>query len=518
MQKVIEFLKKHLAACLILSTSLVLGCMTFGDYGIAWDEPLQREIGQKTYNYIFKGDKTLNNFKNRDYGVAVELPLIFLEQTYVSHDTRDIYRMRHFTIHLFFLLSAFVFYLLIWILYRNKPLAVFGYLMLLLSPRIYAQSFFNSKDIPFMCMFIICFLVCAIAFRDKKLWHFVLFGILSGLLINIRIMGIVIPAMVTAMILIDMIRGPYRKKIFIRYFVYSVLTIAVVVLSWPWLWEDPAGRFRIAFSNMSKFRWDNNILMNGTFVKASAVDWKYLPQWFGLTTPVIYLLLGITGFIFLAFRFFRKPLDFIGQTNARNQMIYLACFVGPIMAVILLHSVLYDGWRQMYFIYPAFLLLAIYGLSSILKARFFSGDLPKVIVLILLIASFAGICFTMIKSHPFEDVYFNILLSKKDQYLRKTFELDYWGTSYKQALEDIVARDRSPVLKIKVANLPGEYNSYILKPEDRKRIRYVETDDQADYFITDYRWHPWDYPYPKEKKIFSITIQNSEICSAWKLH
>jgi uncharacterized membrane protein YagU involved in acid resistance len=203
MQKVIEFLKKHLAACLILSTSLVLGCMTFGDYGIAWDEPLQREIGQKTYNYIFKGDKTLNNFKNRDYGVAVELPLIFLEQICLGHDTRDIYRMRHLTIHIFFLLSAFAFYLLIWILYRNRPLAVFGYLMLLLSPRIYAQSFFNSKDIPFMCMFIICFLVCAIAFRDKKLWHFVLFGIMSGLLINIRIMGIVIPAMITGLVLID---------------------------------------------------------------------------------------------------------------------------------------------------------------------------------------------------------------------------------------------------------------------------------------------------------------------------
>jgi len=69
-----------------------------------------------------------------------------------------------------------------------------------------------------------------------------------------------------------------------------------------------------------------------------------------------------------------------------------------------------------------------------------------------------------------------------------------------------------------VANLPGEFNSCILKLEDRKRILYVESDDQADHFITNYRWHPRDYPYPKEKKIFSITIQNSEICSAWKLY
>jgi hypothetical protein len=153
-----------------------------------------------------------------------------------------------------------------------------------------------------------------------------------------------------------------------------------------------------------------------------------------------------------------------------------------------------------------------------MNARIISGDLPKVALSVLLIISFTGTGFTMIKSHPFEDVYFNILLSKKDQYLRKTFELDYWGTSYKQALEYIACRDRSPVLKIMVANLPGEFNSCILKLEDRKRILYVESDDQADYFITNYRWHPRDYPYPKEKKIFSITIQNSEICSAWKLY
>jgi hypothetical protein len=390
--------------------------------------------------------------------------------------------------------------------------------MLLLSPRIYAQSFFNSKDIPFMCMFILCFLVCVIAFRDKKIRHFVIFGILSGLLINIRIMGIVIPAIVTALTLVDMIRGPHRKKILIRYLVYVVLTVTVLVLSWPWLWNDPAGHFRIALSNMSKFRWDGKILVNGDFVRGSAIDWKYLPRWFGLTTPFIYLLTGITGFLFLVIRFFRKPLDFISQTDNRNQMIYVVCFAGPVGAVIVLHSVLYDGWRQMYFIYPAFLLLAVYGLSSIFNAGFFSGDLPKIIIAFLLIVSFAGTGLTMIKSHPFEDVYFNILLPKRDQYLRKTFELDYWGTSYKQALEYIVATDKSPLLKIRVANVPGGFNSYLLKPEDRRRIHYYGTDEKADYFISNYRWHPQDYLYPKEKKIFSISIQNSEICSVWKLH
>jgi hypothetical protein len=510
--------KKHVAACLILTVCLINGFLTYGDYGIAWDEPLQRDIGQKTFDYVMRRDTTLNDFKNRDYGVAVELPLILLEKAGGLKDTREIYRMRHLAVHLFFIFCAFFFYFLIWILYRNRMLAVTGFIMLLLSPRIFAQSFYNSKDIPFMCMFILCFLFFAVAFRGRKIRQFILFGCVTGLLINIRIMGIVIPAIVTGLVAIDLIRGPGRKRTFLNYSIYIAVTLVVLYLSWPWLWEDPIGRFRIAFINMSKFRWNNNVLLNGDFVRASEVGWKYLPQWFGLTTPVAYLAFGVAGFFFLVVRFFRNPAIFLKNNPERNHMIHLLAFGGPVIAVILLHSVLYDGWRQMYFIYPAFVLLAIYGFSSILKSKLFVSLWSKILLSAILVLSFTGTTVTMIRSHPFEDVYFNILLSKDDQYLRKTFELDYWGTSYKQALEFIAAHDPSPVLNIRVANLPGEHNAMILKPGDQKRIRYVETDAQANYFITNYRWHPQDYPYPENKKIFRLTVQNSEICSVWKLH
>jgi hypothetical protein len=369
-----------------------------------------------------------------------------------------------------------------------------------------------------MCMFILCFLACAIAFRDKKIRHFVIFGILSGLLINIRIMGIVIPAVVTGLALVDILFGENRKKTVNRYILYLLMTAAVVVATWPWLWEDPVGRFRIAFVDMSKFRWDNNVLMNGDFVRASKVGWKYLPQWFGYTTPLVYLFFGISGILALVIHFLKKPADFIRNSVKRNQLIYLACFAGPVIAVIGLHSVLYDSWRQMYFIYPAFLLLAVYGIYSLAYSELFTGDLLITGALTLIfIISFGVTGSRMIKSHPYEDVYFNNLLSRNDQYLRKAFELDYWGTSYRKAFEFIAARDSSPVLNIRVGNLAGEHNLMILKPEDRKRIRLVESDAMADYFISNYRWHPQDYPYPKEKKIFSITVLNSEICSAWKL-
>ena len=42
--------------------------------------------------------------------------------------------------------------------------------------------------------------------------------------------------------------------------------------------------------------------------------------------------------------------------------VFLALSVGPILIVVLLDSVLYDGWRQIYFVYPALVLTAMRGL------------------------------------------------------------------------------------------------------------------------------------------------------------
>ena len=43
------------------------------------------------------------------------------------------------------------------------------------------------------------------------------------------------------------------------------------------------------------------------------------------------------------------------------------------------------------------------------------------------------------------------------------------------------------------ANRAGEFNWQILPEPDRNRISFVETMDQADYFITDYKYHPQAY-------------------------
>ena len=184
-------LKKYIIF-ILLAGVLVLGFKTYKDYGISWDEGDQRNLGLTTYNYLFHGVDSIKHCSNKIYGVAFELPLIFVEKIFNLTDTRDLYLMRHLLTHLFFLLGAFAFYLLIDHLYNNKLLANSGFLLLTVNPLIYSHSFFNSKDIPFLSMLIICFLATSIAFKKNSFkWYFLL-GISCGILMNVRIMGVML--------------------------------------------------------------------------------------------------------------------------------------------------------------------------------------------------------------------------------------------------------------------------------------------------------------------------------------
>jgi len=510
--------KRHSIGIGIFLVSFITGLYAFEDFGIAWDEPAQQMTGQITYDYVFKGDQSYKTYINRDYGVAFQLPLIMLEKVLGLQDPRDIYNMRKLVTHLFFLFSAFVFYLLIYYLYKRRTLAIAGYLLLLITPRIFAQSFFNSKDIPFLNMFIICFFLSAIAFRTEKIRYFLIFGACTGVLMSIRVMGVLLLVLVMLMLLVDIIWGKAKKKTNINFLVYLFSCLAVLIITWPYLWENPFGNFMTAFSNMSKFRWDGTILMFGDLVRATKISWTYVPEWFGLTIPIPYLILGLIGIIFFVFNFFRQPARFLMNTTERNHCLSIAFFFGPVLSVIILHSVLYDGWRQLYFIYPPFILLAVYGLSCLLKSKTGMGNLLSPAVGLVLFFSVLSTATLMIRNHPFEDVYFNALLPTNEQYLRKSFELDYWGTSYKQALEYIVSHDTSEKITINVANWPGNVNRMILKEKDRNRIRFVDEVQEASYFISNYRFHPEHYSYPPEQKIFTIKVMNSDICSVWKLN
>jgi dolichyl-phosphate-mannose-protein mannosyltransferase len=502
-------LKKNLG--LILCFFLcIIALISFDEYGISWDEETQRKTGIVNYEYVFSNNQELLTWFDRDYGVAFELPLIILEKTLNLNDSRDIFFMRHLVTHLFFLVGCFFFFLLIDFLYKNKLLATIGFFLIILHPRIYGHSFFNTKDIPFLTMFMISMYFTVIAFKKRTILNFILLGICVGLLVNIRIMGIMMFATILTLLIID---GIVKKEV-IRYskllVVFIISSTFILYATWPFLWTDPINNFILVFKNMSQFRWDSSVLFKGEFVQVMEIDWSYIPIWFSITTPIGYLLLGLLSSIFLLFQFIKNPLSILYNNILRHNLIFFFYAFAPIIAVIVLHSVLYDGWRQLFFIYPPFALLVIYWINY-LKNKI------KWINIIFLVLFFITTSFFMINSHPFQHVYFNQFVTlSPPEYIRKHYELDYWGTSYKQSLEYILKTDQSPSINICFENTPGRLNINILPAVDRNRLNLVEL-EQATYFISNYRWHPQDYDFPENHKMFSITVHNNTISQVYKI-
>jgi hypothetical protein len=101
--------------------------------------------------------------------------------------------------------------------------------------------------------------------------------------------------------------------------------------------------------------------------------------------------------------------------------------------------------------------------------------------------------------------------------VKYNFEMDYWGLSYRKALEYIAQNDPSPVIPVYDEFFwgPGANNLAILPVSDRKRIRSVKNINDAKYVITNYRWRKEGYSLPNE--FFSIKVGNAKILSVYKL-
>lgn len=487
--------RKHIGLILLLA-SIIVALFSFKGYGISWDEAYQREIGLASYNFVFNNNQALFGYIYKDYGVAFELPLVIVENILRLTDSRQIFLMRHLLTHLFFLLGAYYFFKLIDSLYRSKLLASIGFLMLVLNPTLYAHSFFNTKDMPFVSMFIISLYLCKKFLDNKSLKHTLLLGASFGILINLRLMGALLP-----FITLIVLAREYRKNIF-HTLILITTTIVVLYASWPFLWPDPIAHLAIAFQTMSKYPWDGSVLFNGTIQKATNISWNYIPVWFFITTPIVYLISGFFGAI----------MTLTSPKNNRDNLMHLTCFFTPVIMVILLGSVLYDGWRHLFFIYPPFVLLAMFGLNTLMK-----GTLKK-IILIIVFMNFFSIGFFMKQNYPLAHVYFNEFLTfREPEYMRKNFDLDYWGVSSKPALEYILTHDTSFYLTVYIAGSPGANAVLILKPEDRARIRVVQSTESADYVITNFRNHPQDYEEYKGLSFHTLKVSNNTIGEIFKI-
>lgn len=494
----------------MIAFSLAVAVVVTDDYGVGWDENVSYATGLVNYQYVFEGNDRLLSHLNRDYGPAFELPAVIIQKALGIEDLRNVYMLRRILTHLLFLSACACIFLLTDLIYKNKMLASMAFLLLWIHPQIFTHSFFNSKDIPFLSFLVISlYFLFRHSYTGKIRW-IVMAGIFTGILTATRIPGIIYVGLCCAWILTD------RRGVFPAYkrtralMIFLVAFGAALYAFWPYLWTAPFDHLCEAFRNMSKFRWEGDLLYRGEYVPSTDLPWHYIPHWFSLTTPAFIVACGLVG-ASLVCADLLKPHG-KNRDNVPAGAFFLVAFGLPMIAVIVMGSVLYDGWRHMYFIYGPFVMLCIYAVHRV-TARSYTLLFSAAILLLVPPA------WHLTVNHPFQYVYFNILAGNAgNEDLRKRYELDYWGMSYRQALEYILEKDTSATIRIAAQNEPVKTNVEFLPPEQKKRI-VITGIEQASYFVTNYRWHPGDYnDLPSgAKELKSFKVRGNSVQTVFRL-
>ncbi|MGK0365679.1 MAG: hypothetical protein ACI85O_002745, partial [Saprospiraceae bacterium] len=508
-------MKKPLVIFFFLSV-LIGGCIILPDFGMTWDEKPQREHGAVSADYVneyFGWGRpverhwlSLETYKSKHYGVLFQLTAYTIEEFLSENflyfkelkNERTEYLLRHYLGFIFFWFASIFFYKILRLRFQDWRIALFGVFLLIFSPRILGHAFVNPKDTVLLSGVILSSYTLIRFVELKNLKYALLHALTCAVVINIRIVGIILPAFTLLFLLFEVLQKITLKKSNFTWLrlswtviLWGIVLSILTVLFWPYLWGNPLGNLQEAFAVMSKYPWNGKINLYGEWFNAVDVPWYYIPAWMAATTPTLYILAGIAG-LFLILKktilnFFREKLIYA----SRAEMIDLfgfGFFIGAIFIVVFKESVLYNGWRQMYFIYPAFLLgaMAAFGqISTFIKNT--KDKMRKQIYTHILTAVFAlqfgATAFFMYQYHPWYHLYFSFLSGKSRT---ERFEMDYWGAAHKQAFEKIARMDGSAKIKVYSLHYPGELNYRTLPKNLKKRFKFVKDKEDADYIIADF--------------------------------
>ena len=501
--------RSGLLLCILLALA---GLLLAGDYGSNPDELRRRQNAVDYLRYIGSGDdRFLPPYPDRLFGISFELPLLLAEGALGLEDSYYIHWLRSALTHLFFILGGYCCYRLAYRLFDNRLAAVFALLIFLLHPRIYAHSFFNSRDPVFLSMLAIALYLLEGAFRRNTTGTFLIAGAAVGILTDLRIMGLALIPAVMVLRGIDLVSagtGRERKVILMSgggFVLAAALTLYAVT---PYAWRQPLEYLAGSLFLTVNHPFMLTELFQGRVYPSGELPLHYIPTWFAITTPPLLLLLGGVGAAVVAARGIAQPAALLRNTPLRFGGLLLAGFLLPAVAVALLDANTFDDWRHLYFIYAPFSLLAAGGLCWIVAAlarqRHKAAGACGLAVLGL-----GLVVLQLAQLHPLQQVYFNFLVDRTTpDYLRTRYDLDHWQLAVREGLEYLRRIHPEEPLALRV-NPPRLVDT--LPPATRAGLTVDPPGQDPDYALThilpDYR------PDLGFNSVYDAAVYNNRVIS-----
>ncbi|MCK6450680.1 MAG: hypothetical protein L6R19_07450 [Alphaproteobacteria bacterium] len=210
--------------------------------------------------------------------------------------------------------------------------------------------------------------------------------------------------------------------------VASALAVLVMYACWPWAQQKPIEGPLEAFRSFSRFPIWLEFPFFGTIIESTNVPPTYVPGMLAVMLPEITVAASMLALVLgLVFLFPRGG----GGWVARLPYLVLGLTIlFPPAYAAATHAVLFDGIRHMLFVVPPLTAAAALAIDRLWTWH----PVARAVTLALLGATAATQIVLMVRSHPYQYLVFN-LASGGVRGAQERFELDYWGVSFREAVQ-----------------------------------------------------------------------------------
>ena len=510
-------IKDNFLLILLSFLFLILGIFTYKDYGVGIEEHFQRKSGFYWLNYLLNsfGTETFREtalLKYNEiltftpnlfdikifniYGILFDLPLAFLETIFNIEEPQEYFYLRHIANFIIFLISGIFLYALLKKRFNNYYTPLIGFVLYILTPRMYGNSFFDGKDLFFLSIFTINFYFYFNFIENRNYKNLIILSLFCALTTSTRIIGLLFPLCFLFLLFLTSFTAK-SKDIIVKYsivFIISYLTF--LYLHWPYLWTLDLNGVSTFFKPFF-YSMNPTVFFNGEFYKSKYLPVYYVPLWIMITTPIYYLIMFFSGFYLQFSKLFKRIItieenykikrDDLWSTSKEQLDVFIFFnFFAVIILFLSVNLVLISGWRHFYFLNFFIIYYSCYSYDHLFeKYKNYKKILNSILLVIFLLT--LEVIFKLYIYHPHQSSYFNNLVTEN---YKKNFQIDTQSLSRVDAIKEVL-KDSKQKEKIVIGTAswtPLEDARSMIKRELWDKLVFTGTSnkEKADYIFSNH--------------------------------
>lgn len=491
-----------LATLLLLASLVAIALLTFHQYAISNDEGVQHHYGQLILEYYRSGltDQTVFGFRDLYlYGGLFDIIAVKLGELLPF----DPYDIRHVLCALIGIAGVAATALAARMIAGARA-GLIAAVALSVTGCWYGAMFNHTKDIPLAAAMMGASCVLLRLIRElprPPARTILLFGLLTGVALGMRVLGLLLVIYAGLAILVTM-PWPSRERLgkslrFIGRSAASLLPALVIaylimIAAWPWAALAPLNPLR-GLIDFAELHYHIRTILDGQVYEMASVPRLYVPIYILVRVPLLTLIGALIALLFTTI----TPLAIRAghDDNRRRDTAFIAFTVFfPLACQVIGHGPAFTGLRHFLFVLPPIAVLAGIGIDATARAAALSHR-----HLATAIIGFAGAWFTwnasmLLRLHPYEYLSYNRIVGGLPGASGR-YATDYWVNIMPEAvyaLENYLNTDHSDrthtPLNYTVAvcgeRVSFEHERYAFEKRLKaSRLRWMQRWTQADFFI-----------------------------------